>query len=106
MGSQYEKEYREELFRFTPNWVTDTWNLPSGDLKSDLKQSDFEFKVTSCTGCKSQTSYDCIECPKRDFGLDWLPEQYYDWSEQEIVEWKLRMGRHGSDKSRPIIQDN
>ena len=91
------KQYRE-LFRYSTD-AQDNWMKPSGGLRLDWKQSDFEFKATPCTGCKSQTSYDCIECPKRDFGLDWLPEQYDQWTNEERIEWKLRMGRYGSDKS-------
>ena len=87
------REKKSEDGRFTPNWVTDNWWLPSGDSRPDWKQSDFERKPNNCTGCKLpfDDAYVCIECPKRDFGLHWLPEQYYGWNDQEKEEWKLRM---------------
>lgn len=102
--SQFEREKTVEYFRYTPNWIPDRWDCdkPSGDFETDLTQ--FESRDQSknvCLGCTSTTSFDCIECTIRDFGLEWLPKDYSIWSAKEKEEWKLRItgGSHGCNQS-------
>ena len=88
--------FGKELFRFTPGWVTDTWNLPSGDLKEEFDFKEYPKRNTpiwcSLTKCiKEENTFKCVECSERDLGIPWLPDNYNKWTDQEKEEWKVRV---------------
>ena len=83
--------------RFTPGWVTDTWNLPCGDLKPDLSVKEYPKRNTpiwcSLVDCivEGNDTFKCCDCEKRELGIHWLPEKYKTWTDQEKEEWKARV---------------
>jgi len=100
--------------RFTPNWVTDLWNLPSGELKPKYDWKEYPKRTTpiwcSLLDCilETEDSFKCCDCQKREYGIPWLPEQYNNWTEQEKIEWKLRIkgGSNGNIGAKGNLPDN
>ena len=84
--------------RYTPGWVTDTWNLPSGDLKEDFSVKEYPKRNTpiwcslvDCIIPEGDKTFKCCDCEKREFGIPWLPENYKIWTDKEKEEWKVRI---------------
>ena len=83
--------------RYTPGWGTDTWNLPSGDLKEDFSVKEYPKRNTpiwcSLVDCvvDGDDRFKCCDCEKREFGIHWLPVNYKIWTDKEKEEWKVRI---------------
>lgn len=91
----------QEKFVYSSEWIPDQ-QMRSLEVEKERLQEELDWldgkkqHPSECRGCKIDDSFACIECSKRTFGLDYVPEQYYCWTAKEKLEWKMRMrGDHG-----------
>ncbi len=101
-----------EKFVYSSEWIPDEEIRASEREKERLQEeldvlSGKKKHPAECKGCKANDSYACIECPKRTFGLDYVPDQYYVWTTNEKIEWKQRMTgeTNGSVRTEGNLQD-
>tara|TARA_Y100001963_G_C6792847_1_gene456665 strand:- start:5955 stop:6266 length:312 start_codon:yes stop_codon:yes gene_type:complete len=84
--------------RFTSGWVTDLWDLPSGD-KEEYDWTEYPKRTTpiwcSLSDCivKTDDTFKCCDCGKRELGIPWLPNEYNKWTDLQKEEWKARLSK-------------